>query len=132
MRTISKTLFKRIAAQSSEADLQGLTKVADLSTEYLEKNSSNVRDTDEFYSYSKEEFKKDVMDQMVNIMLRTADFYGVSDLKISEMHEILEKTAEDLIHDIRVTSGVKVDVGAYEPILPGEITSVASIEVSDE
>lgn len=130
MRTIKENLFQRLAAQASEAELQGLAKVAESLTDQLEKLSIHVRPNDEKYSYSREDFLKDVHSQLWGAILRMADFYDIRRLDAAEVQEIIEKKAQDMIDEIKVLAGVQHGVGAWEDPVPGE--EKATIEIEEE
>lgn len=132
MRTITENLFHRLAAQAQEAELQGLTKIAELLTTQLENHSSSVRSDDALYSYNENNFRDDVNTQMWNAIIRAADFYGVKRFNAQEVQELIEKTSQELIHSFCIHSGVIHGVGAYEERVPGEMLESTSIEVAEE
>lgn len=130
MRTIKENLFTRLATQASEAELQGLTKVAESLTDQLEKQSTNVRPDDAAYSYAREDFVKDVYSQLWGAILRMADFYDIRRLDAAEVQNIIEKQAQEMIDEVRALTGIKHGVGAWEEPVPGE--EKASIEIEEE
>lgn len=132
MRTITESLLHRLAVQASEAELQGLTKVAEALTEQIEKHSSNVRATTDFYSYSEEEFKKDVTAQFWGAILRIADYYNIKHFDAAEVNTLIDKMAQDMISDVCASVGIRHGVGAYEEPVPGEEKQQASIEVDED
>lgn len=132
MRTISSTLLHRIAIMAHEAELQSMEKVASSLTTQIEKNAANVRKSDEFYSYSEDQFKTDVNDHLWDIVIRAADFYGVNTIDAAQMQPILEKIADTFVSEIRNVAGIKHGVGAHEDAVPGEQISRVGIEVSED
>lgn len=131
MRTVKKTLLYRLAAQAEEAELRGLTKVAEALTAQITKNSDNVRQNDSFYAYASEEYQKDVEERIWDAIIRSADFYDAG-LDALEMQELVQKYAEDLINEVRAKLGNRHGVGAYEPNVPGEIVERIVIELEKE
>lgn len=127
MRTITENLLNRLIVQAEEAEVRGLSKLAGNLTEQI--NSSSIRKDDANYSYSENEFRKDINDQLWSSIVRTADFYGIKRFDAYEMNQLVEKTAEDFVKSIRLHAGITHGVGAYEPSIPGE--EKASIEVEE-
>jgi len=131
MRTVKKTLLYRLAAQAEEAEIRGLTKVADALTDQIQKNSDNTRQTGTFYTYAAKDFQKDVEGKLWDIVVRAADFYDAG-VDAADMQELVQKYAEDLVNDVRAKLGNKNGIGAYEPTVPGEETQRVVIELDEE
>lgn len=129
MRNITQNLFNRLHGQASEADLQGMTKLAEHLTAQLEKTS--IREDEEFYIYAADEFAKDVEQEMWDAVMRVADFHNLA-LDAEKAEAIVEKFASKLIREVELTFGAETGVGAFEPTLPGEKKVRASLEVEDE
>lgn len=119
MRTIKKNLFNRLVLQAEEAEIQGLTKVAESLTTQITKNADNLRDDSVLYRYSAAQFGQDIHEKLWDFVIRTADFYNVS-LEAQEMQKIIERYAADMIHEISNKLGINHSIGAYEEPLPGE------------
>lgn len=130
MRTIKKNLLSRILVQAEEAEIQGLTKVAEHLTNQADKNSSNVRNAESFYVYSHDDFKKDIEGQFWNAVIRIADYHDVG-LDATELQATIEAAASDFVQDIRGRLGIKTAVGAFEPDVPGELEKV-TLEVGED
>jgi hypothetical protein len=132
MRTITENLFNRLLAQAQEAELQGLSKIAEGLTDQIEKNSHLVRKDDSFYLYNEEEFRNDLNSQLWNIIIRAADFYGVGKFDAVVTQELIDKTAQILVEDFCNTVGINHGVGAYEENVPGELIGRVDIEITEE
>lgn len=132
MRTITENLFHRLTAQAQEAELQGFANIAESLTNQLEKHGLSVRADDEFYSYNKNDFEKDVITHVWGAIVRVADFYGIKRFDAQEIQELVEKTSQDLISSFCVKSGITHGVGYYEEQVPGEIMEKSFIEVDEE
>lgn len=132
MRTITENLFNRLLAQAQEAELQGLSKIAEGLTNQIEKNSHLVRKDDSFYLYNEEEFRNDLNSQFWNIIVRAADFYGVRKFDAVVTQELIDKTAQILVEDFCNIVGINHGVGAYEENVPGELTGRVDIEITEE
>ena len=117
MRTITKKFAQRLLAQAKEAELQGLTKVADHVSNMVTVNS--VRQNDVPYVYASNEFQSDIESKLWEGVIRAADFFDC-DIKTAEMHNVVTKLAQYLIEEVRINGGVKHGVGAHEPSVPGE------------
>ena len=120
MQTIDKNLWNRLCAQAQEAKEQGLTKIAtNLENQLTEiGNNGKIRDEKTKFSYSNESFEHDVHQALWSIAIRAADFYQKS-FDSKKIQTIIEKTATDLISDLRIE--ISPDgVGANEPSIPGE------------
>lgn len=123
MRTISKTLKKRLIAQAEEANFQGLEKVASRLV-HQAKNSSVRQDFDE-YIYSKAELKNDIENLLWSAVVRAEDYFGkTADAK--EAGVIVEALADELLSSIRTKIGGDV-IGPYEPFVPGERRMIVEI-----
>ncbi len=129
MRTIKNNLLQRLAAQAEEAEIQGLTKIATALTDKISKAA--VRSDDDFYLYANSDFQTDIESNLWDIVIRAADFYD-SRFDSLEMQEIIEKYAQDLIHEISVKLGATHQVGAHEPTVPGELPTKIVLEVDLE
>jgi hypothetical protein len=129
MRTIKKTLLYRLAAQAQEADVQGLSKVSEMLTSQITKNATSVRETDAGYVYSGSDFEKDVEEKIWDIVIRASDFYNVT-VDAAEVQPLVEKYAEELMHDIMSKLAINHGVGAYEPLVSGQ--EKISLEIHEE
>jgi hypothetical protein len=124
MRTISKTLKKRLIAQAEEANFQGLEKVASRLV-HQAKNSSVRQDFDE-YIYSKAELKNDIENLLWSAVVRAEDYFGkTADAK--EAGIIVEALADELLSSIRTKIGGDV-IGPHEPLVPGEQRMIVEID----
>ena len=132
MRTIKENLMYRLATQASEAELQGLTKVAEALTDQIEKHGNHVRANGDFYSYPDEEFKKDIVSQFWGAIIRIADFYDIRRFDAAEVQSLIDKMAQEMITELCVRAGIKHGVGAYEPPVSGEELQHVGIEVDEE
>ena len=124
MRTISKTLKKRLLAEAQEADFQGFEKVAGQLSHLA--NNNPVRDDDEEYIYSRAELQSDVEKLLWSGAVRVQDYFsktGNSD----EICELIESIAQDLIISVRTKIGGDV-IGPHEPLVPGERRMIVEIE----
>jgi Ribonuclease G/E len=126
MRTIKKNLLQRLALQAEEAELQGMVKVASALTEQITKQP--VRDNEQFYVYSSEDFIKDVESKLWDASIRAADFFDIR-VDAEQTQLMVEKFAQDLIKEIAVRGGAVHGVGAHEPNVPGEKIEEVAIEV---
>lgn len=124
MRTISKNLKKRLMAQAEEANFQGLEKVAIKLTHQV-KNNPTRHDLEE-YVYSSNELQTDVENLLWSAAVRTEDYFGKT-ADASEVGEIIESMAEDLIAAIRIKIGGDV-IGPHEPLVPGEQRMIVEID----
>ena len=116
MRTISKTLKKRLLAQADEANFNGLEKVAMKLSQQA--NTNPVRHDFEEYVYSHTELQSDVEDLLWSAAVRTQDYFGKT-ASADGIDEIIESLAEELISSIRTKIGGAV-IGPHEPLVPGE------------
>lgn len=128
---MKKILAERLNLQASEADTQGKTSLAEILTNVIVKNSTDIRNNDDKYIYDKKDFKKDVYNDMWNVIIRTADFYDITDIDSEKMNEVVNKLANSLIHELVKQSHVDVTCGAHESSLPGEMKFNTEIEVSE-
>lgn len=129
MRTITEIFLERLKAQADEADVRGLTKLANVLTVQVGKNS--IRKNDEFYSYAANELKTDVENSIWDAVVRIADFYGTS-FDALDIEKTVEAVADTLIENIEVKVGAVHGVGAYESTLPGEEKNHVSLEVVEK
>jgi hypothetical protein len=124
MRTISKTLKKRLIAQAEEANFQGLETVASKLAQQVK--FSSTRHDDEEYIYSNAELKDDVENLLWNAVVRAEDYFGkTADAK--EVGLIVKSLAEELISSIRTKIGGDV-IGPHEPLVPGEQRMIVEID----
>jgi hypothetical protein len=130
-RTINQNLFLRLAAQAEEAELQGLTKEAAALTKQIDVYADKTRPNEGFYVYGTDEFQTDLNDQLWNAAMRVADFYGIQRLDAAYVQEMIDKTAENMKASLRRHAGIREDVGAYEPTVPGEEHAVVAFEVEE-
>lgn len=128
MRTITEKFALRLEAQSKEAELQGLNKVADMLDDVLA--THDTRDTDAPYTYTEEEFKADVESKVWEGVVRAADFYDC-ELDAIEMQKVISALAKNIMDEVRIKGGVKHGVGAYEPEVLGEKLEQVTIEVEE-
>lgn len=128
MKSVKQSIAERLMAQAREADVQGLTKVAKSLDNQLSK--IKLRQDDTHYVYSSNEFHEDVENKLWDIMVRAADFYGCN-VDGGELQKVVEKAAEGLLSEFRVKSGVRLDVGANEPQMPGETREEAALIVEE-
>ena len=124
MRTISKTLKKRLLAQAEEANFHGLEKVAiKLSNQA---NINPIRHDFEDYVYSHNELQNDVENLLWSAAVRTQDYYGKT-ANAEEIGKFIEAFADDLISSIRTKIGGDV-IGPHEPLVPGEQRIIVEID----
>ena len=126
MRTINTVLRDRILAEAEEAETQGLTKIASVLTDQLEINP--VRDSEESYTYSSEDFERDVEASLWNVIVRTADFHGTA-FSSEKAQEIVEFYSKEILKDVRASLHAEHGVGAYEKSLPGQVRESVILEV---
>lgn len=127
-RTITSNLFNRLLISAEEAELQGRVKLAEHLTEEIE--SSQIREDEEFYLYPRMALEQDVESLMWKAGLRTADYFNVP-FDPKEMEEIIEAQATDLIENLRLRIFGSVKLGAYEPVVPGEVPMQSVMEISE-
>ena len=124
MRTISKTLKKRLIAQADEASFQGLEKVASKLVHQADNNPT--RQDIEEYIYSSGNLQEDVENLLWAAVVRAEDYFGkTADAK--DANQIVEALAEDLISSIRTKIGGDV-IGPHEPLVPGEERFIVEID----
>jgi len=128
MRTIKKSLLELLELQAAEADYQGLESIGSTLTTQIVKNAESVREDDEFYVYSSEDYQKDVREELWNIIVRTADFFNKS-FDAKDLSPLIEKYALLLEEDLRAKFGRDDGVGDYEPNVPGQDRSKITLEV---
>ena len=120
MRTISKNILKRLAAQANEADMYNDIKTADNLTKQIEKYAADdkVRSDDDKYEYSKEELAADLEKTFWDAAVRVFDYYEATpDAK--EVQEIIEAQVDHFLGTIENMIPEK-DIGAHEPEVMGE------------
>jgi len=125
-RTVKENFANRLLLQKKEADVQGLTKVAQNLDHVMD--DLEIRSNDESYSYEEKDVKSDVQKSLWSAAVRVADYYDCN-IEAPEMQEILENFANNLMHEVRVQGGVKHGVGAYESSVPGESFERPIIEI---
>lgn len=124
MRTIAKSIQKRIEAQAHEAKTLGFEKLAsDLSNQI---EGQPVRSDEDEYVYTYAELKDDVAKQIWKAALSVQDYYGKT-VDGRQLAEFIYANADDLIDLIRAQS--KSVVGVNEPQVPGEVKERTAIEV---
>ena len=128
MRTINDNLRDRLVAEAEEAEVQGLTKVAEHLTHQIEKN--DVRNSSEFYSYAENDLCDDVESALWSAAIRVADFHNQS-IDANEIDKSVKAFAGDFIKDMRNKIGAST-VGAYEPNLPGEEKEFVTMELRED
>lgn len=134
MRTITNSLYERLFCQAKEADLQGLSSVAEALTSQIEKYTDRLRPNDAFYRYERQDFDKDLQKGIWNLLVRSADFYGVDNYDAASFSSLVEKLASDIKNEFCVRYGKSHGVGAWETPVIGETVSnlAISVEESDE
>lgn len=128
MRTIKKSLLELLELQAAEADFQGLESVGSSLTTQIVKNAEFVRDDEEFYVYSGQDYQNDVREQLWNVVIRTADFFN-QNFDAKDITPLIEKYASLLEQDLRAKFGRDNGVGSYEPTVPGQDRSVVTMEI---
>jgi len=118
MRTISRKILLRLAAQADEADIYGDEKVACNLTEQIKKHAAlQVRSDDQPYEYSKEELTEDLEGAFWDAAVRVFDYYDETpDAK--QIQEIVDFEVESFLGAIEET--IHKDIGSNEPETPGE------------
>lgn len=129
MRTLTEKMIKRLAAQQTEAKIQGLQKVAGHLDNVI--TTHEVRENDADYIYAAQDLQHDVEAQVWQGIARAMDYYDCHP-DVGELYPIVEKMASDLIEEIRVAGRVRHGVGAYEPNVPGEAREKISIEICED
>ena len=128
MRTITKKFALRLAAQSQEAKLRGMTKLADKIDNLIKSN--NTRDNDASYMYAEAELKDNVESALWNGVVRAADYYDCN-IDTADIQKAVESLASQLIEEVRINGHISHGVGAYEPSVPGEVLEKVAIEIDD-
>jgi hypothetical protein len=124
MRTISKTLKRRLIAQADEANFQGLEKIA-ISLSHQADNNP-IRHDEEEYLYSSDDLKSDVEKLIWSAVVRAEDYFDkTADAK--EIGVIVEALADELISSVRTKIGGDV-IGPHEPFVPGERRMIVEID----
>lgn len=130
MRTITENFLKRLNAQTQEAKIQGLSKIASQLDTVIK--DCPTRKNDESYTYSYTDFKNDVENLLWKIAIRSADFYGGT-IDAVQVDDTISKVAALVIDSMRhITSSNDKVIGANEPNIPGEIRKSMIIEVEEE
>lgn len=127
MRTIHDHLMKRLIAQASEAETQGLIKVADALVHQISNYSDSIRKESEFYSYSEEAFLNDIHNSMWNSIIRIADYYNINQIDAADIQKIVEKVSEDIINEVCIKTGANT-IGSYEDPVPGQEEVILEVE----
>lgn len=130
MRTIKHSFINKLAAQASEAEVRGLSNVAEVVTEQVVKHADFVRKNDAFYIYSDDSFRKDVNSALWDAVIRVADYYDLRQFNVDDVNSIVERTAGEMIKEICTSAGTTSSIGAYETAVPGEVKSF-EIEVEE-
>ena len=123
MRTITKTMKKVLMAQAKEANVQGMTKIAQQISDQLD--VTPTRDKESEYVYEQDDLQQDVEHNLWSAAVRIQDFYGKT-VDAKDLHDMIESFAGEFIDNCRKKSG-KI-VGAYETSVPGQ----RDIVVEDE
>jgi hypothetical protein len=126
--TIAEHVRNRLVAQADEAEVQGLTKIAEHLTNQIEKN--DVRPTENFYSYAEYELENDVENILWNAAIRVIDFHD-RPFNAVDVYEEVNRVAKELVTNLRIKIGAIDGVGAFEPDLLGEEKGHVSIELLD-
>jgi hypothetical protein len=124
--TIAEHVRNRLVAQAEEAEIQGLTKVAEHLTNQIEKN--DVRPTESFYSYAESELENDVEATLWDAAIRVVDFHD-RPFNATDIYEEVNRVAKEFITNLRVKIGAIDGVGAFEPSLLGEEKGQVVIEL---
>lgn len=119
-----------MAAQADEADVFNDVAVSNHLTNQIQKFADlGVRVDTEDYKYTKEDLLEDVKEHLWDIFSRVCDYFEeVPDGK--EVEEVLSFEAETLLENLE--NLIHGDVGAHEPVTPGEEEGEELFEVSDE
>lgn len=129
MRTITELHRDRLLAEAEEADIEGLTKVAENLTRQIEK--APIRPEGAGYTYPHEDFEQDVQDSLWSVVVRTADFHGAS-IDSNKAQELVDFYTEELVSAIKSAGKITSKIGVYEPSVPGETRQIPVIEVEEE
>lgn len=132
MRTIKNNLFQRLVAQAEEADVRGLSKVAESLTEQVSKNAKYIRKDDEFYSYSADQLKTELNDQLWSAAIRVFDFYDIQSFNADQLQTAIDKIAKSLVTELCTQANMQHGIGAYEEAVPGQIIEQTSIYVNED
>lgn len=132
MRTIKNNLFQRLVAQAEEADVRGLSKVAESLTEQVSKNAKHIRRDDEFYSYSADQLKTELNDQLWSAAVRIFDFYDIQSFNADQLQDSIDKIAKSLVTELCTQANMQHGIGAYEEAVPGQIIEQAAIYVNED
>ena len=127
--TIAEHVRNRLVAQAEEAEIQGLTKVAEHLTNQIEKN--DVRPTESFYSYAEHELESDVEAALWDAAIRVVDFHD-RPFNAVDIYEEVSRIAKELVTNLRTKIGAIDGVGAFEPDLLGEEKGHVSIELLED
>jgi hypothetical protein len=129
MRTIKELHRDRLVAEAEEADIVGLTKVAEHLTCQVEKTA--VRSNDESYTYDGNDFDNDIKNLLWDAVVRTSDFHD-SHVDSEKAQKLVEHYAELLISDIRKIAKITNNIGAYESNVPGECRRTNILIIDEE
>lgn len=129
MRTVTENLKIRLIAQSEEAKIQGLTKIASHLDSQAEKVA--IRKDAASYTYSNDDFQNDVEASLWSAIVRFEDFHNIT-VNASEAQDIVEKIAFDLISNLRAKTGTIHGVGAFEPTVSGEERQTVILSVGED
>jgi hypothetical protein len=131
MRTINKTLYSRLIAQAEEAEIQGLTKIADMILDQTEKNAEAIRSDEASYNYSSEELEADVEKCFWDAAVRVADYHDKS-FDAKHLESIIKECSRTLLNELRASLQVEHGVGAFESTVPGEVKQRVVIAVEED
>jgi len=126
-RSISESILKQVQAQANEAKTLGFDKLASALNEQVSCQSS--RSDNEEYVYTYAELKEDIVAHLWKAALQVQDYYG----KTADGRDIAALVfdhAEDIIDEIRTCA--RAQVGAHEPLVPGETRERTAIEVDGD
>lgn len=126
--SIKNSMLKSLAKQAEEADLQGKTKIAETLTTQITKNAHNIRHSDKMYIYSSENFQHDIESSLWDIVIRASDFYDTN-FDAEDVQKIVDIYSSELITEFKNKFGKAY--GAHEPIVPGEQSERATIEITE-
>jgi hypothetical protein len=116
---ISNKLYTRLAAQAVEAKELSLNKVAS-NLERVLKDATPRTSMTNFYS--KAELEADVEGLLWKAAANVSDYLDASP-DAESIQALVDVYAKQLFNDLRVLSGSKDGVGAFEPLMPGEVVS---------
>lgn len=116
---ISNKLYARLSAQAVEAKELSLNKVAS-NLERVLKDATPRASIANFYS--KTELEADIEALLWKAAANVSDYLDVAP-DAESIQALIDVYAKQLFNDLRVLSGSKDGIGAFEPLIPGEIVS---------